>query len=131
MRKKGILNSEIAAVIGLMGHGDTLCIADAGLPIPEGVKRIDLAVISGVPDFLTVLDAVLEELQIENAVIADEMRSASPQLFEKVSDRMAASQCTSIPHEQIKEALKKTRCVIRTGECTPYANIILISGVTF
>jgi D-ribose pyranase len=32
-----------------MGHGDALCVADAGLPIPNGVPRIDLAFAPGSP----------------------------------------------------------------------------------
>ena len=33
MKKSGILNQPISAVIAGMGHTDTLVIADAGLPI--------------------------------------------------------------------------------------------------
>ncbi|PIW12307.1 MAG: D-ribose pyranase, partial [Candidatus Infernicultor aquiphilus] len=36
-----------------------------------------------------------------------------------------------ISHEELKELSKQARAIIRTGECSPYANIILISGVIF
>ena len=43
MQKIGILNSEIAKVLADMGHTDTIGIGDCGLPVPDGVKKIDLA----------------------------------------------------------------------------------------
>lgn len=39
MKKQGILNSEIAKVLADMGHTDTLCIGDCGLPVPAEVKK--------------------------------------------------------------------------------------------
>ena len=43
MKKNGILNPQLNRVISEMGHRDMLIIADAGLPIPKEVERIDLA----------------------------------------------------------------------------------------
>ena len=73
MKKQGVLNWEIASLIAQMGHGDTICIGDAGLPIPSGVKRIDLAVTKGIPDFLSVLRVIVEELAVEEVVVAKEL----------------------------------------------------------
>ena len=36
-----------------------------------------------------------------------------------------------VPHEMFKEKMKESRAVIRTGETTAFANVILVSGVTF
>ena len=58
MKKHGILNSEISKVLADLGHTDQLIIADAGLPVPKGIKKIDVALTLGTPDFLTVLDCV-------------------------------------------------------------------------
>ena len=131
MKKTGTLNSEISSVISLMGHGDTLCIADAGLPIPDGVKRIDLAVKQGFPDFLTVLDTVVEDLQIEGVIIADEMAIQNSRLYNEILNRFPEAIRTSVSHEELKLQLVRSKGIVRTGECTPYANIILISGVIF
>jgi D-ribose pyranase len=38
---------------------------------------------------------------------------------------------TAIPHEEFKARTAAARAVVRTGEFTPYANVILIAGVTF
>ena len=51
MKKHGVLNSEITSILASLGHTDTIVIADCGLPIPDGVKRIDLAVEIGKPSF--------------------------------------------------------------------------------
>jgi D-ribose pyranase len=37
----------------------------------------------------------------------------------------------AVPHEEFKALTRDTRAVVRTGECTPYANAILRSGVIF
>jgi D-ribose pyranase len=131
MKKRGLLNAPLSQVIAEMGHGDLLVIADAGLPIPLTVARIDLAVRPGLPPFLEVLDAVLEELHVEKAIVAMEMRERSPQLYEAVRDRLRAVEIEPVPHETFKAMTGRARAVVRTGECTPYANVILVSGVIF
>ena len=74
MKKSKLINQPISAVIAGMGHLDELVIADAGLPIPEPVQRIDLALTENVPRFLDALRVVLSELQVESATVAEEMR---------------------------------------------------------
>ena len=36
-----------------------------------------------------------------------------------------------VTHEKLKELARHARAVIRTGEATPFANVILYSGVIF
>lgn len=131
MKKIGILNQGISEVIAGMGHGDMLVIGDCGLPIPIGVRRIDLALTPGVPGFLETLRAILQELEVENAVIATEMETVSPKMYECVKELMGSVPINQCNHDDFKEMNKKAVAVIRTGECTPYANIILKSGVNF
>ena len=64
MKKTGLLNSDVSTAIAQMGHLDTLVVADAGLPVPAGTWRIDLALRHGVPRFIDVVDAVLIDLHI-------------------------------------------------------------------
>lgn len=131
MKKSGILNPDLMQVIASMGHTDRLCVADSGLPIPHDVPRVDLALVAGVPGFLQTLRAVLGELQVEGAVVAEEMRTRSPQMYEQTRQALSGIRLQHVPHEQVKEMLKTVRAVVRTGEQTPYANVILESGVTF
>ncbi len=131
MKKTGLLNQPLSAVIAGMGHGDTLVIGDCGLPIPAGVQRIDLALIAGAPGFLQTLQAVLLELQVESAAIASEMPAQSPALYEALLPQLGGVAVEQVTHARFKEMTAKAVAVVRTGECTPYANIILTSGVVF
>ncbi len=81
MKKSGVMNQPIAAVISGLGHTDTITIADAGLPIPAATQRIDLALTRGIPSFLQTLQVVLSELFVEKAIVAEEMQSVSPHDF--------------------------------------------------
>lgn len=131
MKKTGLLNKDLSAVIAGMGHRDMLVIADAGLPIPPGVRRIDLAVRPGLPGFIEVVKAVLSELQVEEAVVASEMGERSPQILAKLEDALGDVPISDTIHENFKLQTTRARAVVRTGEFTPYANVILISGVVF
>ena len=131
MKKYGTLNQPISEVIAGMGHGDMLVIGDCGLPIPPGVRRIDIALLPGVPSFLQTLDVVLQELQVENAIVATEMSTASPEMDKAIKEIVDDMPISMVSHEDFKELTKKAVAVIRTGECTPYANVILRSGVIF
>jgi D-ribose pyranase len=129
MKKGGILNPQLNRIISEMGHGDMLIIADAGLPIPREVERIDLALKCGTPSFKEVLQAVFSELQIEEAYVAKEIKEKNPQTLNLISSII--EEVKFISHEELKELSKQARAIIRTGECSPYANISLISGVLF
>jgi D-ribose pyranase len=131
MRKNGILNSDIAAVIARMGHTDYIAIGDCGLPIPDSVKRIDLAVKPGLPSFLDTLEAVLADMEVESAVIAAEMPEHNIPVYDRTRTLLGGVPIKQVSHEAFKELTLQAKAVIRTGEATPYANIILQSGVFF
>lgn len=131
MKKQGMLNREIAAVLARMGHTDQLVIADCGLPIPDNVTCIDVSIRQGVPDFLTVLQAVLDDMQIEAITLAEEIRDQNPLLQQHVIDETGDIPLSYISHEALKERISHAKAVIRTGENTPFANAILQSGVIF
>lgn len=131
MKKIGVINQPISTVISGMGHLDMLVIADAGLPIPWETNRIDLALKEGVPGFLETLEVVLEELQVESAFLANEVFSVSPQLAEEIQKILKDVPIEKVPHADFKDKTSRAKAVIRTGEFTPYANIILVAGVAF
>ncbi|MCK6259047.1 D-ribose pyranase [Fictibacillus sp. KIGAM418] len=130
MKKQGILNSEIASVLARMGHTDTIVIADCGLPIPDDVKRIDLALTMGTPGFLETLQAVADDMQVEEVTLAEELEENEAYLS-KVLVAVPGTAQNRVSHETFKELTKNAKAVIRTGETTPYANIILHAGVIF
>lgn len=131
MKKHGTLNSEITAVLARLGHTDTIVIADCGLPIPDGVKRIDLALKQGMPSFLETLEVVLADMQIESAVLASEITAHNPVVKEQTLSLLNETTVTYVAHEQFKALTQQAKAIIRTGEATPYANIILQAGVIF
>lgn len=139
MKKGRVLNADISAVISRLGHTDTLVIADAGLPIPAGPQRIDLALTPGIPSFLQVLENVVQEMQVESVILAQEIQQYNSQLHATVLEclrQLQQHQGNTIEviytsHHQFKQQTAASKAVIRSGECSPYANIILCAGVTF
>ncbi|CAM4494500.1 D-ribose pyranase [Paenibacillus phoenicis] len=131
MKKIGIINSELSRVISELGHTDTIVIADCGLPIPPGVRRIDLALKRGVPGYVETLETILEEMQVERYTVAAEMKEASPELYEKTALLLEGAAEGNVTHERFKQLTREAKAVVRTGECTPYANVILHAGVIF
>lgn len=131
MKRTTLLHAELSEVIARLGHGDLLVIGDAGLPIPDGPRRIDLAVSAGVPSFRDVLAAVLAEMQVEGAVIAEELAPRNPPVHGELRRQLGDAPLSAMPHEQFKAATRGARAIVRTGEFSPYANVILRSGVVF
>lgn len=135
MKKNFLLNSKISAVVSRMGHLDEITIGDAGLPIPDGPDRIDLAVFEGVPSFEDVLRAVLSEQKVEKFILAEEIKETSPDMHSRILRLLEAFEgdisAEYLPHAEFKSRTKYSKALIRTGEFTPYSNIILISGVVF
>lgn len=134
MKRTTLLNRHLSALVARLGHLDEIVVADAGLPIPEGVPVIDLAISAGLPGLWDVLEALRSELVIEGAAIASE---AAPDLQGNFRNTIAtwngtaAAELHQLPHDAFKKRTASAKAVVRTGECTPYANIILISGVAF
>jgi D-ribose pyranase len=131
MKKIGLLNQPLSAVIAGLGHMDTLVIADAGLPIPGETQRIDLALAEGLPAFLDTLGVVLKEMQVERAIVAEEMLDVSPGIYKGIKELLGDVPIETVTHLIFKEQTRSARAVVRTGEFTPYANIILVAGVVF
>lgn len=139
MKKSTLINSDLSYLVATLGHTDEITICDAGLPIPEHVRRIDLALTHGVPSFQQTVQTLLDESQIEGVVIAEEFASVSPAHHDILIEQIKAEEIrcdkrinvTYISHEAFKQRTNESRAVIRTGECTPYANVIFQAGVTF
>ncbi len=131
MKKSGIINSQLAGLIAGLGHKDTFLIGDAGMPIPKGVEIVDLALCGGVPTFEQVMDAVLTETEIEYYILAEEILVKNQRLLNYIHKALNGVECEMIPHIDFKELTKDVKFAIRTGEFTPYPNIILRAGVAF
>lgn len=147
MKTNGVLNSELSRVMARMGHGDLLVITDRGFPFPlhDLTKCIDLSVTKNLPRFMDVVKAITSDFEIEEVVIADETKKISPkvheelvQLFSTKKNKGNNLRITYIPHEQFKDRVlhgaergEPVACFVKTGEFTPYANVMLVSSVPF
>ena len=131
MKRTTLLHAELSDVIARLGHGDLLVIGDAGLPIPDGPRRIDLAVSANVPRLQDVLAAVLAEMQVEGAVVAEELAPRNPAVHDELRRRLGDTPVATLSHEQFKAATRGARAIVRTGEFSPYANVIPRAGVVF
>ena len=133
MKRAGILNSDISRVLSYMGHTDCICIGDCGLPIPDEVERIDLALAFGEPTFMRTLEIVAGDMKVEKIVLAEEIKTQNPNVLQQVEALFAGQdiEVEFVSHTELKERTYDCKAVIRTGEITPYANIILQSGCIF
>lgn len=131
MKKTPLLNAALSELVASLGHMDMVVIGDAGLPIPAETRCIDLALTRGIPAFADTLRVVVEEMQVESAFIAAETAQNSPRILAEITDLLPMAAIQMISHEELKEKTRQARAVVRTGEFTPYANIILVSGVVF
>ncbi|XMN05460.1 D-ribose pyranase [Streptomyces griseobrunneus] len=129
MKKSGILNRHLAGAIAELGHGDGVLICDVGMPIPPGPRVVDLAFRAGTPSFAEVLDGLLDELVVEGATAALEVRDANPDTARLLEANFP--NLDLVPHDDLKARTATARLVVRTGEARPYANVLLRCGVFF
>ncbi|MEH0935394.1 D-ribose pyranase [Micromonospora psammae] len=129
MRADGLWHPRLTALITAAGHGDRIVVADAGLPVPAGVETVDLLWRRGEPGFLPVLTAVLAECVVEAAVAATELTDRP--IRQGLTDALGPVPLELVPHTELKRRTAGALVIVRTGEATPYANVILHCGVPF
>ena len=134
MKKTPLLNIALSRLVASLGHGDIVVIADAGLPVPKGVELIDLALTQGIPDVASTLRTLLSEMQVQSHVLASELLLAPCPALMSIEALASAGELGSrltLTHSAFKELCLQAKVIVRTGECRPYSNIALVSGVTF
>jgi D-ribose pyranase len=128
MKKIGIINAPISTVIAHLEHSDMLTVADAGLPVPLSTQRIDLALKPGTPGFLETLEVVLTEMFVEKAFVSEDILTKSPHIYAGIERLLGDVPIETLPHLEFKKLSGSTKAIIRTGEFTPFANVILVAG---
>jgi D-ribose pyranase len=131
VKKSGVLHHTLSEIIAAMGHTDMLVIGDAGLPIPKQTRRVDLALSPGIPGFNETVEAIMQELVVEQVIVADEMSEVSPAAYDRLRQTIGDVGVKQVTHEQLKQLCGEAVAVVRTGEFTPYANAVLVAGVAF
>ena len=147
MKTRGILHNDLARLVARLGHGDMLVVTDRGFPFPRHkyTECIDLSIGRNLPDVVSVVEVILQELEIEKVIIANETKTINPSVYDKFQTILSKKKNKGndiieeyIPHAEFKNLVlngslegKEVKGFVKTGEFSPYANIILVSGVDF
>ena len=131
MKKSGIINAELSKFIAGLGHTEKFVICDGGLPIPKGVPVVDLALCGGIPTFFQVYDAVINEATIEYYYLSEDIQTKNTEVLKHIQTSLSGIECRMLTHAEFKEMTKDVKFIVRTGEFTPFANVILTAGVAF
>ncbi|MGE5605418.1 MAG: D-ribose pyranase [Bacteroidota bacterium] len=129
MKRSGLLNKDLNDVIASIGHLDMLCICDAGLPIPENRRRVDLTLVPNMPRFFPVLREIIKEFVVEKVIVANETKINSPHVIDELQKLLPGIAIQYVPHSEFKQMTHSCKGIVRTGECTPFCNVLLVSGV--
>jgi D-ribose pyranase len=129
MIKSGLLNPQLLSLLARTRHTNTLVIADRGFPYWPALETVDLSLVDGVPTVLQVLDAISPNFDISQIYMADEFRvENTPETQARFSQSTNGIPVLFLSHIQFKERVPRAIGLIRTGDTTQYANMILVSG---
>lgn len=129
MLRTGILNPALLHLLARIRHTNTLVIADRGFPFWPEIETVDLSLVDDVPTVAQVLAALKGNFVVGRAFAAEEFLKANPP--EKAAAWTAALGAVPVsyePHVEFKKRVPKAIGLIRTGDTTQYANIILESA---
>ena len=130
MKRKGILNKELMKAIADMGHEQLIVIGDAGGPVNDQAKRIDLAIAEELPTVRQVLELIEDEMIYERVIVAEEQKMYNPKHYQAVCDMSVHCQVETVPHRELMEKyLPQAKYIVRTGGFEPWGNIVLASGI--
>ena len=128
MLQSGILNPHVLQLIARIRHTNTLVIADWAFPFWPQIETVDISLTRGIPTVLDVLDLLTPVFKIGRVWQADEFLASNPQ---ETVNRFAKSfgkiPLTREPHVEFKKRVPQAIGLIRTGDPTPYGNLILES----
>jgi D-ribose pyranase len=128
MKRGGILHPGISHLLASTGHTDYFTICDRGFPVPIGQDRIDLALTDDLPRVLDVLRLIDAEFVIDRIIVAEEAARFSAGYVAALRDIRPGIRIETVPHLELKRLSSEGRATIRTGDTTPYANILVVSG---
>jgi D-ribose pyranase len=129
MLKTGILNPAINSLLSRVRHTNTLVIADRGFPYWREIETIDISLTDDIPRVLDVLASIRPNFVIGAAFMAEEFRSVNTQETQAAFTRsLSGIEITYEPHIEFKKRVPRAIGLIRTGDTTQYANIIIESA---
>lgn len=131
MKRTGILNRDLSALVAAMGHYDRLVVSDAGFPVPKGIPCIDLSMGANVPTVLQVLEVIALELEVEQFYFATEILPSPESRSREIQGIFPNAKSFPVPHAEFKKLAYEARGIVRTGDFHAYGNVLLASGVAY
>lgn len=128
MKKDGVLHPELSYLIARCGHTDGIVLADQGYPVPEDTERINLGFADDEPTVIRVLHQIAQEMVIDRIIITKEMEDISPVRAQSLREMFPDILFETVSHAALKELTHDAKGTVKTGDTTPYANVMIISG---
>jgi D-ribose pyranase len=129
MLKTGILNPSINSLLSRVRHTNTLVIADRGFPFWPMIETVDISLVNDVPTVLQVLAALRGNFVIGKAWMAREfLRNNQPKTRSAFARALTGIDLKHEPHVDFKQRVPNAIGLVRTGDTTQYANLILESA---
>ncbi len=128
MKKSGLLNADLMGELTKLRHLDQFVVCDIGFPIPEGANVVDVSLVEGLPTFLQVLKAVLNEVIVEGYMVFDFMKEYNQEYYSFLKENLVNQTCSEVSMEGFIQASAAAKLFIRTGEPKPASNILLTSA---
>jgi D-ribose pyranase len=124
-----ILNPALLSLLARVRHTNTLVIADRGFPCWPRVETVDVSLTDNVPTVVQVLAALRPDFRIAQAYMAREFKKANETNTRLQFARALAGVAVRFePHVNLKLRVPNAIGLIRTGDTTQYANVVLLSG---
>ena len=130
MIKQGILNPAILSLLARVRHTNTVVIADRGFPYWPMIETVDISLCDDLPTVLDVLRIVLANHNYGRAFMAKEFKEHNLLVkLRELQEVLGGIELNFEPHEEVfKKRVPEAIGLIRTGDTTQYANIILESA---
>lgn len=130
MLKQGILNPQIGSLLARVRHTNALVIADRGFPFWPMIETVDISLVDDVPTVLQVLGAIRANFVVGRAFMAEEFLAHNPDATRAAyAHALGGVEVIHEPHEaSFKPRVPHAIGLIRTGDTTPYGNVVLVSA---
>ena len=129
MLKTGILNPRINWLLSRVRHTNILVLADRGFPCWPMIETVDVSVVDDLPTVLQLLGAIRPNFRIGKAWMAREfLKHNDAQTRGAFAQALSGIQLKHEAHVELKKRVPRAIGLIRTGDTTQYANIILESA---
>jgi D-ribose pyranase len=126
---KGILNPQILSLIGRIRHTNTLVISDRGFPYWPMIETVDISLVDDIPTVLQVFEALKVNFAIGQIYMAEEFKANNTAKVQQAFTVCWGQIPIAFePHVDFKVRVPAAIGLIRTGDTTQYANMILVSS---